>query len=74
LGGWWFEASLSKKFARPHLNRQAGCGGTCSQSFVGGSWLKANPVQKCVTLSEKITKTKRAGDMVQVVELLPGKP
>jgi hypothetical protein len=41
---------------------------------VGGSWLKANPVQKCVTLSEKITKTKRAGDMVQVVELLPGKP
>jgi hypothetical protein len=49
----------------------------CNPSFLGGRdrriMIQGLPKEKHKTLSEKHTKRKRTGDMVQVVEHLPNK-
>jgi hypothetical protein len=75
-GGSWLKASLDKKFARPHLNHGWGQWCTPVITAVWGSLIRritevqAGPGIKS---DPKITTTKKAGFMAQVVERLPSK-
>jgi hypothetical protein len=72
------EASLGKKFARPHLNhKKLGmmvC--ACFPSYTGGVnrriKVQTGPNIKLDHIA-KVTKAKRVGGMVQVAEHLPAK-
>jgi hypothetical protein len=72
-----FNASPGKKFTRPHLNQGPGVvSHACQPSYVG-STNREIVVQASLGINKdpisKITNTKRAGGMVQMVECLPSK-
>jgi hypothetical protein len=72
LRGSQFEASLGKKFVKPHLNQWLGVvAHACYPSYVG-SVNRRLTVQACPSLKQQpvseITEMKSAGGMAQVVE------
>jgi hypothetical protein len=77
LKGLWFEVSLGKKLARPHLNTHAGYGGVHLQSRLHGRcrWEDHSPraaQAKSVRLYLKNNLSKK-GLGAQVVQYLPSK-
>jgi hypothetical protein len=71
-----FEVSLSKKFARPHLNQWLSCGGMhLSLSYTGKHKQDHGPGLPDIKWDpvSKITKAKTAGSMAQLIDHLPNK-